>query len=59
MRLFCSDGRKQVYPVIVSFWTMFQILVGFSIPSIWLAGSKWLLVIGNSRQRGFPLVGIS
>ena len=49
MRLFCSDGRKQVYPVIVSFWTMFQILVGFGIPSIWMEGSKWLLVIGNSR----------
>jgi hypothetical protein len=49
MRLFCSDGRKRVHPVVMSFWTLFQILVGSGIPSIWMAGSKWLLVIGNSR----------
>ncbi len=42
-----------MYPV--SFWTMFQILVGFASPGIWtllmddMAGSKWLSVIGNSR----------
>jgi hypothetical protein len=53
MRLFCSDGRKRVYPV--SLWTRFQILVGFATPGIWtllmddMAGSKWLSVIGNSR----------
>ena len=41
-----------MYPV--SFWTRFQILVGFATPGIWtllmddMAGSKWLLVIGNS-----------